>query len=127
MGIKDELDEEIKKTKSIVQRRLVYALVMLIFVYLLGIFTLQQLEGWTWEDSLYFTTATMTTVGYGDLVPQTYYGKLFTIPLMWIGITIGFYLIFSLQDYGRAGVEQRIENLLGRMESIRKLGRKKKK
>lgn len=71
-------------------------------------------EGWSWEDSIYFTTSTITTVGYGDLTPGTYWGRLFTIPLMWIGIAVGLYVIYTVQDYGRTkldAVSRHVENL----------------
>lgn len=37
-------------------------------------------------DSLYFASMTMTTVGYGDFVPKTDLGKLFTAAYAFIGI-----------------------------------------
>eukprot|EP00931_Biecheleriopsis_adriatica_P021930 TRINITY_DN14209_c0_g1_i1.p1 TRINITY_DN14209_c0_g1~~TRINITY_DN14209_c0_g1_i1.p1 ORF type:complete len:480 (+),score=81.85 TRINITY_DN14209_c0_g1_i1:73-1512(+) len=37
-----------------------------------------QLENWSYAEAFYFSCATMTTVGYGDVVPQTENGKLFT-------------------------------------------------
>ncbi len=44
------------------------------------------LEGWNWIDAIYFSVITLTTVGYGDLSPQTDEGKLFTIFYIIIGI-----------------------------------------
>ena len=39
-------------------------------------------------DALYYTTATMTTVGYGDITPVTYLGKGLAICLMLAGTAI---------------------------------------
>jgi voltage-gated potassium channel len=41
-----------------------------------------------WLDSVYFCTITLTTIGYGDIVPRTDAGKLFTIFYVFIGIGI---------------------------------------
>ena len=35
-------------------------------------------EDWHWIDSLYFSMITFTTVGYGDIAPETQWGRLFT-------------------------------------------------
>lgn len=45
-------------------------------------------EKWNWLDSVYFTIVTLATVGYGDYVPHTNIGKIFTIFYILIGITI---------------------------------------
>ncbi len=46
----------------------------------------------TWLDSLYFSTITLTTIGFGDFAPQTDAGKIFTI--IYIGVGIGMILAF---------------------------------
>ena len=44
------------------------------------------IENWSWINSLYFSVITLTTVGYGDLYPQTNLGKIFTIFYIITGI-----------------------------------------
>jgi len=38
-----------------------------------------HVEGWSVIDSIYFSVMTMSTIGYGDLVPTTTFSKSFTI------------------------------------------------
>lgn len=45
-------------------------------------------EKFNWLDSFYFTFMTLATVGYGDFVPKTNAGKLFTMVYVLFGITI---------------------------------------
>jgi voltage-gated potassium channel Kch len=48
----------------------------------------RAVEGWGWLDSLYFSTVTLATVGYGDLAPATDVGRLFTILYLFVGLGI---------------------------------------
>ena len=41
-----------------------------------------------WFDALYFTVATMTTVGFGDLVPRTDGGRVVAMLMMLSGTMI---------------------------------------
>lgn len=66
--------------------------------YLLGLVSLLTLlagtvgyriiEGFSWIDALYFSTITLTTIGYGDIAPQTDTGKIFTVFYVLVGISI---------------------------------------
>ena len=64
-------------------------LLSLVFsVILSGTFIYHFVEKWSYLDSLYFTVITLTTVGYGDLSPQTPVGKIFTIFFIFAGLGI---------------------------------------
>lgn len=45
-------------------------------------------EGWSVIDALYFSVMTISTIGYGDLVPTTAVSKLFTIVVALLGIGV---------------------------------------
>lgn len=47
-----------------------------------------HVEKLNWLDAFYFCTITLATVGYGDIVPHTDAGKLFTIFYVIVGIGI---------------------------------------
>jgi voltage-gated potassium channel len=65
------------------------ALIASFFAMILaGTVVYHYLEGWSWVDSAYFSAVTIATVGYGDHVPVTAAGKLFTIPFIFGGVTV---------------------------------------
>ena len=65
-----------------------------------------EIEGWTLLDSFYFSSITLTTVGYGDLAPTTNAGKLFTVFYVFTGV--GLILAF-VNAVAKAAVQQRAE------------------
>lgn len=73
---------------------LVISLVFLLVV--IGTIMFSVLEGWSYLDSLYVTIITISTVGYGDLSPQTTQGRIFAIIFTFFAIGIGGYAISTL-------------------------------
>jgi voltage-gated potassium channel Kch len=57
-------------------------------VVAIGVLFYHHVENWSMVDSLYFSVITLATVGYGDLVPTTDAGKIFTVFYVAIGIGI---------------------------------------
>ena len=68
----------------------------------------RAVEGLRWIDSLYFSVITVSTVGYGDISPETYAGKVFTMVYVVVGIgvfvalvsTIGHHLVAAKRPRG---------------------------
>lgn len=69
---------------------LIYILYVNIFIVLVGSSILSVVEEKSFSDSLWWALVTVTTVGYGDIVPVSLFGKWIAVLLMLVGIgTIG--------------------------------------
>lgn len=87
------------------KRNLPIYLAMLAMVVTVGTIFFRLVEGWSWLDAYFFTVVTLSSVGYGSLVPATAIGKIGTTILIVFGIGI-FAVIIS--DIGNAAVRHRI-------------------
>jgi len=76
------------------------------------------LEEMPWIDALYLTVATVSTVGYGDVVPKTPVGRMFTICLIIGGVGGS---LFVLTRIFQAIVQGELKNILGRRGMQRKI------
>ena len=66
--------------------RVATAIIMALFLVTSGTLIYNLLEDWDYVDSLYFTSMTLTTIGYGDLVPTHPLSKLFTVFFAFAGV-----------------------------------------
>jgi voltage-gated potassium channel len=55
----------------------------------IGTVMFHRLESWTWIQSFYFSVVTISTVGYGALVPTSDGSRLFTAIYNLVGVSIG--------------------------------------
>lgn len=97
-------------------RRITYVVTIMILL-LFGSATFYHfVEKWRYLDALYFSAATMTTVGYGDITPHTDFGKIFTIIYVFTGVGIALYALSLLTSHF---VEVREEVWLQRIGRIK--------
>ncbi len=79
--------------------RILHAAVALAAVIALGTIGFSLLEGFSLLDSLYLTVTTVTTVGYGDLHPNSAAGRGFATVFMLVSFgTVGFLLSTAVQS-----------------------------
>lgn len=90
------------------------AIIWLVLLYTAGVYLFEYYEGWTALDAVYFVTVTVTTIGYGDLVPKTSEGKMLTIVIAWTGISVAFYLIYQFATYRDRWLDRHITYHLAR-------------
>jgi voltage-gated potassium channel len=66
---------------------------LVISLLIVGVVFYTLVEGWTVVDAIYFSAMSLATVGYGDVVPTTGVGKIFTVVyvLGGIGILVAFF------------------------------------
>jgi voltage-gated potassium channel len=100
-------------------RRLAIALATLAVVTTIGTVGFVAIEGLSVADALYLTVVSLTTVGYGDIVPRTGAGRLFAVLLILSGVgsalylfTVGAQLVLEgqLRDlYGRNAMQRQVD------------------
>ena len=64
-------------------------------------------EGWSWLDSYFFTVVTLSTVGYGSLVPATAFGKIGTTVFIFVGLGV---FAVAIQQFGMFTMRKREEH-----------------
>ncbi|HSX47388.1 MAG TPA: potassium channel family protein [Patescibacteria group bacterium] len=80
---------------------LVTAALLTIFI---GAIAYHHMLHLTWVNAFYFCTVTLTTVGYGDITPNTDVSKIFTIFYILVGV--GIIANFATLVVRRAGIKR---------------------
>jgi len=69
------------------------------FVFIIGgAFAYSSIEGWNLLDAFYFLVMTVTTIGYGDIVPATNFGKVLTMFYAFFGVATALYILSSISS-----------------------------
>lgn len=86
-----------------------YVVLVAISVIATGTVFYHYFEKLSWLDAIYFSVITITTVGYGDIVPTTPITKIFTIFYVLIGVGI---IASSLNIIVKIAAEKRMPQRL---------------
>jgi hypothetical protein len=81
--------------------------IVLAIVLTIGTLFYWRVEEWSLLDSLYFSVVALTTVGLGDLAPETSAGKVFTIIYLISGV--GLMMAFATAIVQRSRLWTRVE------------------
>ncbi|MGA7828345.1 MAG: NAD-binding protein [Geobacteraceae bacterium] len=102
-------------------RHLKVSIIVLGLLISIGILGYMGIEGWDFLDSLYMTVITLATVGFKEVHTLSDPGKIFTILLIILGVSVLGYIVGSLAQimfegqfqriFGRKKVEKKIEAL----------------
>ncbi|MCC7572872.1 MAG: potassium channel protein [Candidatus Methanofastidiosum sp.] len=97
-------------------KKFIFVLIGPIFLIVLGTIGFHYIEGLSFLDSLYLTSSTISTVGYGDLHPNSSLSKIFSLFIMFGGIGIVLYTLTFIVNFI---VEGELKNIYGwrKMES----------
>lgn len=88
VGLTGKLEKKVSKLLR--TNGLLYILYLNFFIVLLGSSILSVVEEKSFSDSLWWSLVTVTTVGYGNIIPTSIFGKWLAVLLMLVGIgTIG--------------------------------------
>ena len=91
--------------------KLKFTLIILFTIFIIGTVGFHFIEGWSFVDSFYACIITLSTVGYGDFVPETTAGKFFAVFIIIFGVGMMFYSLILMAE---TFIEARLQNLLGR-------------
>jgi voltage-gated potassium channel len=99
-------------------RHLKVSMVVLALLVSLGVAGYMSIEGWRLLDALYMTIITLGTVGFREVHDLSDAGKVFTICLVVIGVSVLGYIVGSL---AQIMFEGQIQRIIGRKKVEKKI------
>ena len=87
--------------------RILTLIATLVGIIASGTVYFRHVEGWSWLDSYFFTVVTLSTVGYGNLVPATVAGKIGTTVFILLGLGV---FAVAVQQFGLFAMRKREEH-----------------
>ena len=103
-------------------RQVLKAIAVILCIITAGTVGLVLIEGWSLLDALYMAVITVSTVGYGEIMPLSPEGKAFVIVYIIIGVGAFLYIISKTAEYIVAG---HLQGVLGRKKMLKQIDRLK--
>ncbi len=86
-----------KKTR---RRQFLYLpIILIVFILSMGVFGYHFIEGFSFIEALYMTIITITTVGFGEVNQLSDEGRIFTIILIFSGLSVFTYAISQITSH----------------------------
>ena len=98
-------------------RRLCWGLLMAVVYLTAGTVVYAKLEGWDALTTLYFTSVTCTTTGFGDVHPKSPMGQWFTILYALWGIALMYGSMKQILMFLIIGQESLVKNGIKRLKA----------
>ena len=91
------------------------ALLVVLFFTTFGAACMMHIEGWHVVDAFYWAVVTVTTVGYGDVVPESQHGRLFVAGYAVFAVaTVAWAISTIAESYIHASMREHAEDELSR-------------
>lgn len=100
------------------KRRLLMAIISVLVMIVVGAIGFKLIEGYTFLESLYLSTQTVTTVGYGDLAPSSNAGRAFAVALMLVGAGT---VLYALSVLAQAVIQSEILDAIGHRRKLKEM------
>jgi voltage-gated potassium channel len=110
------------KIKSLLLKELLVPFLAIATLLIIGFLGYVLIEGFTPLKTIYLLVTTFTMIGYGDVVPLTDAGRIFTIVIVLCGFTVGLYSIGKITSFFAEGElskllkQRKMEKILNSMK-----------
>ncbi|KAI9296414.1 voltage-gated potassium channel [Neoconidiobolus thromboides FSU 785] len=100
-----------KEKSAIIRRQFFFAVIYLLLFWFLGGVIFMYSEDWSYFDAINFCFISFTTIGYGNITPTTFHGKIIFIGYAILGLVAATYLISVGTQLGAFTMHRKIENV----------------